>query len=58
MEPSSRSSLTFPARWRSVRPAGIFGVLSKQADEEVDAAEAAVAQPGQPGPQKRMPGDD
>jgi hypothetical protein len=33
-----------------VRLAEIFGVLSKQSDEEVDAAEVAVAQPGQPGP--------
>jgi hypothetical protein len=33
-----------------VRLAEIFGVLSKQADEEAGAAEIAVAQPGQPGP--------
>jgi hypothetical protein len=33
-----------------VRLAEIFGVLSKQADKEVGAAEVAVAQPGRPGP--------
>jgi hypothetical protein len=33
-----------------VRLAEIPGVLSEQADEEVDAAEVAVTQPGQPGP--------
>jgi hypothetical protein len=36
-----------PAQVTGVRLAEIFGVLSKQADEEVDAAEVAVAQPGQ-----------
>ncbi len=30
--------------------AEIFGVLGEQADEEVDPAEVAVGQPGQPGP--------
>jgi hypothetical protein len=48
------SSLTLPAQVAGVRFAEVFGVLSKQADEEVDAAEVAVAQPGQPGPHFRF----
>src|SRR6202042_719510 len=38
-----------PAQVTGVRLAEVLGVLSKQADEEVDAAEVALAQPGQPG---------
>jgi hypothetical protein len=33
-----------------LRLAEILGMLSEHADEEVNAAEVAVAQPGQPGP--------
>ena len=39
-----------PAQVAGVRLAEIFRMLSKQADEEVDAAEVAMAQPGQPRP--------
>jgi hypothetical protein len=48
------SSLTFPSQVAGVRLTEILGVLSEQADEEVDAAEVAVAQPGQPGPHFRF----
>jgi len=48
------SSLTFPSQVAGVRLAEILGVLSKQPDKEVDAAEVAVAQPGQPGPHFRF----
>jgi len=34
----------------SIGLAEIVGVLGEQADEEVDPAEVAVGQPGQPGP--------
>ena len=43
-----------PAQVARVRLAEIFGVLSKQANEEVDAAEVAVAQTGQSGPHFRF----
>lgn len=43
-----------PAQVAGVRLAEILGVLSKQADEEVVAAEVAVAQPGQLGPHFRF----
>jgi hypothetical protein len=39
-----------PAQVTGVGLAEVFGVLSEQADEEVDPAEVAVGQTGQPGP--------
>jgi hypothetical protein len=45
-----RSSLTFPAEVSGVGLAEVLSVLGEQADEEVDPAEVAVGQAGQPGP--------
>lgn len=49
----NRSSLTFPPRCR-VGLGEVLSVLGEQADEEVDPAEVAVGQAGQPGPDFRL----
>jgi hypothetical protein len=43
-----------PAEVSGVGLAEILGVLGEQADEEVDPAEVAVGQAGQPGPDFRL----
>ena len=40
----------FPAKVTGIGLAEVFGVLGEQADEEVNPAEVAVGQAGQPGP--------
>lgn len=53
----NRWNLSFPDLAAQVAGIGlteIFGVLSKQADKEIDVAEVAAAQSSQPGPDFRL----
>ncbi|MGD0935907.1 MAG: hypothetical protein ABR922_15220 [Streptosporangiaceae bacterium] len=44
----NRNSRTFPPRCRGVGLAERLGLFGERTDQEVDPAEIAVAQPGQP----------